>query len=90
MATIKTYSVRRAGFAPKKGGGEVYITRQNQDQIPELLSQATIRERVQAGSLIEHDTGVEATDQEAADQLEVESGVEVESPARGARRRKER
>jgi hypothetical protein len=78
MANKKGYIVKRAGHAPRKGGGAVYITRQNQDQIPELLSQATIRERVDAGSFEEIDTGVEDVtpeDVEAAELLESKAGM---------------
>ena len=73
MATVKTYNVVRAGFAPKKGGGDVHVTRHNQDQISQLLSKATIKERVESGAFEEIDTGVEEAEQEMADMLETEA-----------------
>ena len=75
MATIKTYIVKRAGWAQKKGGGDVHITRQNQDQIPVLLSKAAIKERVDSGAFEEVDTGVEETEVEMAEQLEAEADL---------------
>ena len=87
MATIKTYKVKRAGFAPKKGGGSVHITRHNQDQIPHLLTKADIKLRVESGAFEEVDTGVEETtaaDVEAAELLEAKASVRG-----GSRQKKE-
>jgi len=89
MATAKGYRVKRAGWAPRKGGGDVHITRENQDQIPQLLTAATIRERVQSGAFEEYDTGVEVTAEvvETAELLEEKAGL-TETRARGGRKKK--
>lgn len=54
----KFYTVNRANAAPAKGGGEVFLTRENESQIPELLTASAIRDRVKSGALSEHDDGL--------------------------------
>ena len=79
MATIKTYKVKRAGFARSKVDGKpVHINRHNQDQIPHLLTKSDIKARIESGAFEEIDTGVEETtaeDVKAAELLESKAGV---------------
>lgn len=82
MATRTAYRVIRSGFAPRKGGGDVYLTRQNEDQIPDLLTQSAIKERVDSGALEEYEIPLDETRPEdlvAAGQLEAEAGVKPRS-----------
>lgn len=83
MATIKTYTVKRARWAKSKVDGQpVHISRENQDQIPHLMYAADIRESVKSHGFEEHDTGLEETtpeDVEAADLLETKAGLSPRS-----------
>ena len=79
MATIKTYVVKRAGFARNKNtGARVHISRHNEGDIPRLLTKADIKLRVESGAFDETDTGIEESDLEAARELSAEAGVKVE------------
>jgi ribosomal protein L19E len=78
---MKTYTVQRAFAAPAKGGGgEVYITRANENDIPDLLSASAIKEYVKSGALVES-----GSDDPEEAELKVLATREAESRSRGKR-----
>jgi hypothetical protein len=76
----KTYTVNRAHAAATKGGGEVWLTRENEHRIPELLSTQAIRDRVKSGALEEHDDGEPEVPEELA------TAVEETAPTKARRK----
>jgi hypothetical protein len=57
MAKTKAYSVRRAFAARHKDSGdEVWVTRENEHLIPDMLSTARIKDYVDSGALEEYET----------------------------------
>lgn len=62
MAKMKAYSVQRTFAARHKDTGEeVWVTRENEHQIPDMLTASRIKECVESGALAESEYEVPDT-----------------------------